>query len=88
MICAKLVDFCGRIGMLKGACVAIDGCSLKAAGSRDRKFTKRKIASRLPHLEADVRRYIDKMVRVERQESGEARATKVDNRARRYGRIR
>ena len=88
MICAGLLDFCGRIGMLKGACVAIDGCSLKGAGSRDRKFIKRKIASRMTHLEADVQRDIDEKVRIERQESGEARATRVTNRDTRYERIR
>lgn len=75
LICAGLLDFCGRIGMLKGACVAIDGCSFKAAGSRDRKFIKREIASRLTHLEADVERDIDEKVWIEFQESGEARAT-------------
>lgn len=86
--CAQFVELCRRIGTLKGACVAIDGSKFKAAGSRDRNFTKRKIVSRLAHLEADVQRYIDDMVRIDRQESGEARATKVANLARRYGRIR
>ena len=56
--------------------------------NRDRNFTKNKIASRLAHLEADVERYIDKMVRIDRQEEGEARAEKVQHLARRYGRIR
>ncbi len=56
--------------------------------NRDRNFTKNKIASRLAHLEADVERYIDKMVRIDRQEEGEARAEKVQHAPRRYGRIR
>jgi hypothetical protein len=36
----------------------------------------------------DVERYINEMVRIDRQEEGEARAGKVAHLARRYGRIR
>lgn len=64
--CAQFVELCRRIGTLTGACVAIDGSKFKAINSRDRNFTKRKIASRLTHLEADVQRYIDDMVRIDR----------------------
>lgn len=63
--------------MLKGDCAAIDGSKLKAVNNRDKNFTKSKIASRLAHLEADVARYVDDMVRIDRQEEGEARADKV-----------
>lgn len=86
--CARFVELCRRIGVLKGACVAIDGSKFKAVNNRDRNFTKGKIASRLAHLEAGVERYIDEMVRIDRQEDGEARAEKVENLGRRYGRIR
>ena len=75
--CAQFVDLCRRIGVLKGNCVAIDGSKFKAVNNRDRNFTKGKIASRLVHLEADVERYIQEMVRIDRQEEGEARAEKV-----------
>jgi hypothetical protein len=40
------------------------------------------------HLEADVERYINEMVRIDRQEEGEARTELVAHLARRYGRIR
>ena len=56
--------------------------------NRDKNSTKGKIASRLAHLEADVARYIDEMVRIDRQEEGEVRAGKVAHLARRYGRMR
>lgn len=56
--------------------------------NRDKNFTKNKIASRLAHLEADVERYINEMVRIDRQEEGEVRTGKVLHLARRYGRIR
>ena len=86
--CARFVELCRRIGVLKGACVAIDGSKFRAVNARDRNFTKGKIASRIAHLEADVERYINEMVRVDRQEEGEGRAEKVAHLAKRYGRVR
>ncbi|MEO1538271.1 MAG: IS1182 family transposase [Pseudomonadota bacterium] len=86
--CAQFVELCRRVGVLKGDCVAIDGSKFKAVNNRDRNFTKAKIASRIKHLEASVENYIQQMVRIDRQESGKHRAEKVENLARRYGRIR
>ena len=86
--CAQFVELCRRIGTLKGDCIAIDGSKFRAVNNRDRNFTKGKIASRIAHLEADVERYITEMVRIDRQEDGEARAGKVEHLSRRYGRIR
>lgn len=82
------MELCRRIGVLKGTCVAIDGSKFRAVNSRDRNFTKGKIANRIAHLEADVERYIAEMVRVDRQEEGEVRAEKVTHLAKRYGRVR
>ncbi|MDB6454953.1 IS1182 family transposase [Falsirhodobacter sp. 20TX0035] len=86
--CARFMELCRRIGVLKGACVAIDGSKSRAVNSRDRNFTKGKIASRIAHLEADVERYTAEMVRVDRQEEGGVRAEKVAHLAKRYGRVR
>lgn len=86
--CAQFVELCRRIGVLRGDCVAIDGSKFKAVNNRDRNFTKGKIASRLAHLEADVARYIDEMVRIDRQEAGEIWTEKLAHLARRQGRIR
>lgn len=86
--CAQFVELCRRIGVSKDETVAIDGSKFKAVNNRDKSFTKNKIASRLAHLEADVDRYINEMVRIDRQEEGEARAGKVRHLARRYGRVR
>ena len=84
--CARFVELCRRIDVLKGDCVAIDGSKFKAVNNRDKNFTKGKIASRLAHLEADVERYIGEMVRIDRQEEGESRAARVQHLGRRYGR--
>jgi len=86
--CAQFVELCRRIGVLKGDCVAIDGSKFKAVNNRDRNFTKGKIASRITHLEASIERYLKEMVRIDRQEEGEARAEKIANLARRSDRIR
>jgi hypothetical protein len=74
--------------VLKGDCVAIDGSKFKAVNNRDKNFTKGKIASRIAHLEASIARYLEEMVRIDRQEEGEARAEKIANLAHRTDRIR
>ena len=86
--CAQFVELCRRIGTLKGDCVAIDGSKFKAVNNRDKNFTKGKIASRLAHLEADVERYVTKMVRIDRQEEGEVMTEKVAPLAQGYGRLK
>jgi len=86
--CAGFVQICRQIGVLKGDCVAIDGSRFKAVNNRDKNFTKGKIASRIAHLEAGIDRYLEEMVRIDRQDKGEAREEKIANLAQRYGRIR
>ena len=86
--CAQFVELCRRIGVLKGDCVAIDGSKFKAVNNRDKNFTKGKIASRTAHLVASIERYLEEMVRIDRQEAGEARAEKIANLAQRTDRIR
>ena len=86
--CAQFVELCRRVGVLKGDCVAIDGSKFKAVNNRDKNFTKGKIASRIAHLEASIERYLKEMVRIDRQEEGEARAEKIANLTQRSDRIR
>jgi uncharacterized protein YdgA (DUF945 family) len=57
--------------------VAIDGIKFKAMSNRDRNFTSRKIALRINHLEESASRYLDKMVRSDRQETQETRIDRV-----------
>jgi transposase len=86
--CTQFVELCRRIGVLKGDCVAIDGSKFKAVNNRDKNFTKGKIASRTAHLVASIERYLEEMVRIDRQEEGEVRAEKIANLAQRCERIR
>jgi len=86
--CAQFVELCRRVGILKGDCVAVDGSKFKAVNNRDRNFTKAKIASRLAHLEAEVGRYIEEADRIDRQETGAARAERAAHLKGRYHGIR
>jgi hypothetical protein len=86
--CAKFVELCRRIGVLKGAVVAVDGSKFKAVNNRDRNFTKGKIARRLAHLEAEVERYVEEADRIDRQETGAARAERAAHPSGRFHRVR
>ncbi|NIQ97710.1 MAG: IS1182 family transposase, partial [Desulfuromonadales bacterium] len=86
--CVQFVELCRRIGVLKGDCIAIDGSKFKAVNNRDKNFTKGKVASRTAHLVASIERYFEEMIRIDRQEEGEARAEKIANLAQRCERIR
>lgn len=86
--CAEFVELCRRIGVLQGACVAVDGSKFKAVNNRDRNFTPAKIASRLAHLEKEVGRYIEEADRADRQETGAALAEKVAHLTERTHRVR
>ncbi len=95
--CTKFVELCRRIGVLKGGVVAVDGSKFKAVHNRDRNFTTGKIASCLAHMEAEVGRYIEEAEvgryieeadRIDRQETGAARAERSAHQTSRYHRIR
>src|SRR6201982_2750783 len=45
-VCARFVALCRRMGLLKGARVAVDGSKFKAVNTRDRNFTQAKMARR------------------------------------------
>lgn len=87
-VCAQFVELCRRIGVLKGAVVAVDGSKFKAVNNRDRNFTKGKIASRLAHLEAEVERYLEEADRIDRQETGAARTERAAHLSGRFHRVR
>lgn len=75
--CAQFVELCRRIGVLKGAVVAVDGRKFKAVNNRDGTFNKGKIVSRLAHLEAEAGRHIEEADRIDRQETGAARTDRA-----------
>jgi hypothetical protein len=56
--------------------------------NRDRNFTKGEVAGRLAHLSAEVGRYIEEADRIDRQETGEARAERAAHLTGRFHRVR
>ena len=56
--CAKFVDLCRRVGVLRGEVVAVDGSKFKAVNNRDKNFTPEKMKRRLQELESSIARYL------------------------------
>ncbi len=86
--CARFVELCRRMGVLNGACVAIDGSRFKAVNNRDRNFTVGKIKLRIAHLEDSAARYLEEMTRTDRQEQSEAQAMKIERLQEKLSRVR
>jgi transposase len=68
-VCREFIMVCGRAGLLTATTVAIDGSKFKAVNSRDRNFTKAKIAKRLEQIEASIERYLSELETADRQPS-------------------
>src|SRR5262249_47567899 len=68
-VCREFIVVCGRAGLLAATAVAIDGSKFKAVNSRDRNFTKAKIARRLEQIEASIERYLSELETADRQPS-------------------
>jgi len=68
-VCREFIMLCGRAGLLAATTVAIDGSKFKAVNSRDRNFTKAKIAKRVELIEASIERYLSELETADRQPS-------------------
>ena len=68
-VCREFIVVCGRAGLLAATTVAIDGSKFKAVNSRDRNFTKAKVAKRLEQIEASIERYLSDLETADRQPS-------------------
>jgi transposase len=76
-VCARFVGLCREMGLLAAASVAIDGSKFKAVNTRDKNFTRAKMARRRAQIEASVARYLQQLDTADRQEPSEALATKI-----------
>ena len=76
-VCARFVALCRQLGLFAEASVAIDGSKFKAVNSRDRNFTRAKMARRVAQIEESVARYLDQLDSADRQEPSLARTTKT-----------
>ena len=71
-VCARFVELCREMGLLKTASVAIDGSKFKAVNNRDKNFTRAKVERRRAQLEESVARYLSQLDTADRQEPTEA----------------
>ena len=70
--CARFVDLCRQVGLLKKASVAIDGSKFKAVNNRDRNFTAAKMQRRLKQIDESVARYLQQLDSADRQDPTDA----------------
>ncbi len=78
-VCAQFVALCRQFGLLADASVAIDGAKFKAVNTRDRNFTKAKMARRMAQIEEGVARYLGQLDSADRQEPSLARTSKIEH---------
>jgi transposase len=77
-VCARFVELCREMGLLRSASVAIDGSKFKAVNNRDKNFTRAKVERRRMQLEESVARYLSQLDTADRQEPSEALAMKTE----------
>jgi transposase len=79
-VCREFIVVCARAGLLTATAVAIDGSKFKAVNSRDRNFTKAKVAKRIEQIEASIERYLSQLEIADRQpEATELKRTHLKN---------
>ena len=71
-MCARFIEVCRKLGLLKTASVAIDGSKFKAVNNRDKNFTKAKVERRRKQLEESVSRYLSQLDTADLQEQSTA----------------
>jgi transposase len=71
-VCARFIEVCRKLDLLKTASVAIDGSKFKAVNNRDKNFTKAKVERRRKQLEESVSRYLSQLDTADLQESSTA----------------
>jgi transposase len=77
LVCREFVMLCRKLELFKDAFVAIDGSKFKAVNTRDRNFTKEKMARRLRQIDESIVRYLGQIESADRQDPGH-RGDKVD----------
>ena len=77
LVCREFVMLCRKLELFKDAFVAIDGSKFKAVNTRDRNYTKEKMARRLKQIDESIERYLGQIESADRQDPGR-RTDKVD----------
>src|ERR1700681_3808125 len=67
-VCRQFVMLCGRLGLIGGGTVAVDGSRFKAVNTRDKNYTPGAIRLRMEQVEASIARYLGMLDTADRQE--------------------
>ncbi|MDX1488305.1 MAG: IS1182 family transposase [Acidiferrobacterales bacterium] len=70
LVCREFVMLCRKLELFKDAFVAIDGSKFKAVNTRDRNFTKEKMARRLKQIDESIVRYLGQIESADRVDPG------------------
>jgi len=68
LVCREFVLLCKKLNLLSTKLVAIDGSKFKAVNSRDKNFTRAKMARRVRDVEAAIERYLARLDQADRNE--------------------
>jgi transposase len=68
LVCREFVLLCKKLNLLSTKLVAIDGSKFKAVNSRDKNFTRAKMARRVRDVEATIERYLKRLDQADRNE--------------------
>ena len=70
LVCREFVMLCRKLDLFKDAFVAIDGSKFKAVNTRDRNYTKEKMARRLQQIDESIVRYLGQIESADRVDPG------------------
>jgi transposase len=65
-VCCQCVRLCAELDLYGRELIAVDGTWLKAVNTRDRNFTKAKIARRLKDVDKQIETYLDDLAASDR----------------------
>lgn len=77
----EFMVLCRRLGLFGGQLVAIDGSKFKAANSRERNFTQRKLKRLKERVDKEIERYLKELDEADEQEQDNEKPTAAELRA-------
>jgi len=66
--CRSFVMMCGKLGLIGGGTVAVDGSRFKAVNTRDKNYTPGAIRLRMDQVDASIARYLKMLDTADRQD--------------------
>lgn len=76
-VCREFVLLCRRLDLFSSTMIAVDGSKFKAVNNADRAFSKAKIKRRREKIDESIDRYLQEIIKADRQDTTESRHSKV-----------